>query len=156
MNRRNHLPDGWRQPPETTAEPVPLRRPYIPPDMFPPADPAPRPPRFLARRPAAPGHPRAATEPPPPGRPPAMRQWRPMRAIIGDEIRAPVLWCEFGACIARYTSPDALGERELRARALAAGWCFDALGRLACPRCARHDPAFQGRPPGPASQYPRR
>ena len=85
-----------------------------------------------------------------------MRRWRPMRAIVGDEFRVPILWCEFGACIARYSSRDAAGERELRARALAAGWCYDAFGRLACPRCARHDPAFRVRPPAPAGQYPPR
>ena len=154
MKRRNDLPAGWRQPPETTAEPVPLRRPYIPPDMFPPVDLAPQPLPLLPRRPAASRQEPAATAPPPPPRrPPAMRRWRPMRAIIGDEIRVPVLWCEFGACIARYSSRDALGERELRARALDAGWCYDALGRLACPRCARHDPAFRVRPAG---QYPPR
>jgi hypothetical protein len=79
-----------------------------------------------------------------------------MRAIIGDEIRVPVLWCEFGACIARYFNRDAAGERDLRARALATGWCYDALGRLACPSCARHDPAFRGgHPSAPAGQDPR-
>ena len=84
-----------------------------------------------------------------------MRRWRPMRAIIGDEFRAPVLWCEFGSCIGRYTSRDALGERDLRARALAGGWRYDAHGRLACPSCARHDPAFlAGRPPVLANQDP--
>ena len=71
-----------------------------------------------------------------------MRRWRPMRAFIGDEVRTPVLWCESGNCIARYTVRDALGERDLRARALAAGWRYDALGNLACPRCAQHGPAF--------------
>jgi hypothetical protein len=78
-----------------------------------------------------------------------------MRAIIGDEFRKPVLWCEFGSCIGRYTSQDALGERDLRARALAAGWCHDAAGRLACPSCVRHDPAFLvHRPPASADQDP--
>jgi len=78
-----------------------------------------------------------------------------MHAIIGDEVRTPILWCEFGTCIERYTSRDALGERDLRARALAAGWCYDEPGRLACPGCAQHDPSFLGRrPPTPASQYP--
>ena len=152
MKRPNDLPAGWRQPPETTAEPVPLRRPYVPPgDVFPSADllPPPRP-RFPRRWPAAPGQAPAGAASPPPGqrpaiRPPAMRRWRPMRAVIGDEFRVPVLWCEFGSCIGRYTSRDALGERDLRARALAAGWCYDALGRLACPSCARHDPAFRAR-----------
>ena len=84
-----------------------------------------------------------------------MRRWRPMRAIIGDEFRTPMLWCEFGSCIARYTSEDALGERDLRGRALAAGWRYDGLGRLACPSCTRHDPSFlAGRPAASADRYP--
>lgn len=158
MSRRHDLPAGWRQPPETTAEPVPLRRPYMPPDAFPPVDVTPPPaPRFLPRpRSAAPGQARtgAAAPAPPAKRPPAMRRWRPMRAIIGDEIRTPILWCEFGGCIARYTSEDALGEHDLRTRALAAGWRYDALGRLACPSCAQHDPSFRvSRPPAPGDQH---
>jgi hypothetical protein len=83
-----------------------------------------------------------------------MRQWRPMRAIIGDEIRVPILWCEFGtSCIAKYTDPNARDERDLRSRALAAGWRHDRLGRIACPDCARSEPGIQaGRPvrPDPA------
>jgi hypothetical protein len=91
-----------------------------------------------------------APEPPPPavsweGRP------QPVRAVIGDEIRVPFIWCEFGTCDATYTHPDALGELDLRARALAAGWRYDALGRRGCPDCARHDPTFwTARPPAPA------
>jgi hypothetical protein len=71
-----------------------------------------------------------------------------MHAIIGDEVRTPILWCEFGTCIERHSSRDAFGERDLRARALAAGWRYDELGRLACPGCAQHDPTFAsaGRP----------
>jgi hypothetical protein len=80
---------------------------------------------------------------------PAVRRWRPLRALTGDDMRVPVLWCEFGACTTRYTSRDALGERDLRARAEATGWRDDGLGRLGCPSCVRHDPAFRGRPPGP-------
>jgi hypothetical protein len=57
------------------------------------------------------------------------------------------MWCQFGSCIARYTHPGALGERDLRARALAAGWRYDALGRLACPDCAQHDATFWARRP---------
>ena len=242
MKRHNDLPAGWRQPPETTAEPVPLRRPYVPPgEVFPPAylmpPPPPRsqflprrqtaspartpegatppppqsqflprrqtaspartpegatppppqsqflprrrpaspgrtpagatppppptplppmPPPAMRRRPASPGRtPAGATPPPPPMPPPAMRQWRPMRAIIGDEFRKPVLWCEFGSCTGRYTSQDALGERDLRARALAAGWSHDAVGRLACPSCVQRDPAFLvHRPPAWADRDP--
>jgi hypothetical protein len=263
----------WRQPPETTAEPVPLRRPYIPPDAFPAQDltpPAPSRP-LPRRRPAGPGQPpaggaglpsvaawrrqpapgpgmrqapaagrrqavpttggpqpaptaggrqaaptaarrepgpgagmpqatpgaggrqaaptAAGREPAPgmgmpqatpgagmpqaapgpamrqaapampqpaaPGRQapaPAMRRWRPMRAIIGDEFRTPILWCEFGSCIARYTDEEALGEHELRARAVAVGWRYDRFGRLACPACTRRDPSFSaGRRPSPAT-----
>lgn len=65
-----------------------------------------------------------------------------MRAIIGDELRVPMLWCESGACIERYVDDGALGEGDLRARALATGWRYDALGRLACPSCVR-SPAFR-------------
>jgi hypothetical protein len=71
-----------------------------------------------------------------------------VRAVIGDEIRIPFIWCEFGTCDATYIHPDALGERDLRDRALAAGWRYDALGRRACPSCAQHDPTFwPARPP---------
>ena len=92
--RQPPQPDGWRQPPETTAEPVPLRRPYVPPDAFPPKDLTPPPSRFRPRRrpavprPNAQGQPPAgAASPPPARRQPAMRRWRPMRAIIGDEFQ---------------------------------------------------------------------
>ena len=71
MKRHNDLPAGWRQPPETTAEPVPLRRPYVPPgEVFPPAYLMPPPPprsQFLPRRQtASPARtPEGATPPPP-------------------------------------------------------------------------------------------
>lgn len=65
-----------------------------------------------------------------------------MRAIIGDELRIPVLWCQFGSCVNRYTDSGALGERDLRSRAEASGWRFDALGRLACPSCLQRDASF--------------
>jgi hypothetical protein len=85
---------------------------------------------------------------------PAGRHHRAARAIIGDAIRIPILWCQFGSCIARYTHRDALGERDLRLRALAAGWRYDALGRLACPGCVQHDPSFwMTRPPVPAYRW---
>jgi hypothetical protein len=77
-----------------------------------------------------------------PRRRPAARRALDVRAIIGDEIRIPIMWCQFGSCIARYTHRAALGEGDLRARALAAGWRYDALGRLACPECVQHDPTF--------------
>ena len=153
MDRRRDLPPGWRQPPETTAEPVQLRRPYLG-RSLPHPDQAPRPRPSFSPRPRQAGQRRvpgqAPTVPEAVRRLVALRRWRPMRAVIGDDIRTPMLWCEFGSCIARYTHPDALGERDLRYRALAAGWRYDALGRLACPDCVRSDPAFWvGRPPGP-------
>ena len=64
------------------------------------------------------------------------------RAVIGDELRIPIMWCEMGSCIAWYTDPAALGEADTRARAIAAGWRIDALGRLACPTCQQTDPCF--------------
>jgi hypothetical protein len=64
------------------------------------------------------------------------------RAVIGDQLRMPVMWCEMGSCISWYTHPAALGEADTRARAIAVGWRIDALGRLACPRCQQTDPGF--------------
>jgi len=64
------------------------------------------------------------------------------RAVIGDELRTPIMWCEMGACISRYSDPAALGEADIRARAIGAGWRVDALGRLACPRCQQTDGRF--------------
>lgn len=194
MDDRRDLPRGWRQPPETTAEPVPLRRPYLGrflphPDQVPQASPqfSPRPqptrqervqvPRRIPASQAPPDgngrqseaparaagrhHPAHAADRggarrnPAPTAPQArkllsaMRRWRPMRGIIGDETRKSVLWCEFGSCIERFAAHDALGERDLRARALGAGWRYDVRGRLACPGCARRHPGFQvGPPPG--------
>ena len=64
------------------------------------------------------------------------------------------MWCEFGTCIERYTHVEALGERDLRVRALAAGWRYDLLGRLACPSCVQHDETFwMTHPPVPARRY---
>jgi hypothetical protein len=65
------------------------------------------------------------------------------RAPIGDELRIPIAWCEMGSCISRYEDPVALGEADIRARAIAAGWRIDALRRLACPKCQQSDPWFR-------------
>jgi hypothetical protein len=64
------------------------------------------------------------------------------RAVIGDELRMPLAWCEMGACISHYADPAALGEADIRARAIEAGWRADALGRLACPQCQQGDSWF--------------
>ena len=64
------------------------------------------------------------------------------QALIGDQLRVPIMWCDMGSCIAWYSDPAALGEADNRARAIGAGWRIDALGRLACPRCQQTDPCF--------------
>jgi hypothetical protein len=64
------------------------------------------------------------------------------RAVIGDELRMPLAWCEMGACISHYADPAALGEADIRARAIEAGWRADALDRLACPQCQQGDSWF--------------
>ena len=76
------------------------------------------------------------------------------RAVIGDQLRMPIMWCEMGSCISWYTDPDALGDADTRARAIGAGWRIDALGRLACPRCQQSDPCFwASRPVVPWDRY---
>ena len=65
-----------------------------------------------------------------------------VRAVIGDELRMPIMWCEMGSCISWCADPSALGEADARARAISAGWRVDALGRLACPQCQQTDPGF--------------
>jgi hypothetical protein len=65
-----------------------------------------------------------------------------VRAVIGDQLRMPVMWCEMGSCISWRADPAALGEADARARAISAGWRIDALGRLACPQCQQTDPSF--------------
>jgi hypothetical protein len=64
------------------------------------------------------------------------------RAPIGDELRIPIAWCDMDACISYYEHPAALGEADVRARAIAAGWRVDAVGRLACPQCQQSVPWF--------------
>jgi len=61
--------------------------------------------------------------------------------VIGDQIRVPAAWCAMAGCQAAFTDPAALGEADNRARAVAAGWATDALGRLVCPACRRDHPA---------------
>jgi hypothetical protein len=62
--------------------------------------------------------------------------------VIGDQLRMPIMWCEMGSCISWHADPAALGEADIRARAIEAGWRIDALGRLACPQCQQTDPGF--------------
>jgi len=65
------------------------------------------------------------------------------RAVIGDQLRMPIMWCEMDSCISRHADPTALGEADARARAISAGWRVDALGRLVCPQCQQTAPSFR-------------
>lgn len=65
------------------------------------------------------------------------------RAVIGDELRKPVLWCQMGSCVSRFADPDALGEADNRARAIGDGWREDAFARFACPACLQTSPEFR-------------
>jgi hypothetical protein len=64
------------------------------------------------------------------------------RTPIGDQLRLPIAWCEMGSCISRHADPHALGEADIRARAIKSGWRMDSLGRLACPKCQQTSPWF--------------
>jgi hypothetical protein len=55
-------------------------------------------------------------------------------------MRRPIAWCQIGSCVSRYEDPAALGEADIRSRAIGAGWRHDAVGRLACPHCQQHSP----------------
>ena len=71
----------------------------------------------------------------------------PVRAVIGDELRMPIMWCEMDSCISWHADRTALGEADVRARAIRAGWRIDALGRLACPQCQQTKVAFRATRP---------
>ena len=99
------------------------------------------------------GEPATASDPPaeatarPPDRAGGRHEMRESAEIIepapiGDALRIPIAWCEMESCISHYSHPAALGEADIRARAIAAGWRVDALGRLACPQCLRSGPWF--------------
>ncbi len=70
------------------------------------------------------------------------------RAVIGDQIRIPIAACDMAPCMSWYSDPAALGERDMRARAIRAGWRLDALRRLVCPACQGGGPAGMSRRPG--------
>jgi hypothetical protein len=69
------------------------------------------------------------------------------RAVIGDELRNPIAWCELTPCISWHDDPAALGEADIRARAIGSGWRVDALGRLVCLDCQRRDSRFRATHP---------
>jgi len=109
--------------------------------------------------PVAPAAPAKTAAPAVPTRPaaptaPAGRAGAAVRAVIGDQLRMPIMWCEIGSCISWHADPAALGEADTRARAIAAGWRIDALGRLACPQCQQNDPRYRAaRPVVPRDRY---
>jgi hypothetical protein len=70
-----------------------------------------------------------------------------VRAVIGDELHVPIAWCEMGSCISHYTDPAALGEADIRIRALRAGWRLDRFGRLACWDCLQSNSWFRSTQP---------
>jgi hypothetical protein len=66
-----------------------------------------------------------------------------VRAVIGNELHIPIVWCEMGSCISHHTDPAALGEADVRTRALRAGWRLDRFGRLACVDCLQSNSWFR-------------
>ena len=109
-------------------------------------------PRVWAQAIARPGRPDGRMPADPPAGPVAITQL----AVAGDRSRGPTAWCEMASCISRYDDPAALGEADIPARALGAGWRHDTAGRLICPYCQRRRPgsraaspvAGQDNPPG--------
>ena len=103
---------------------------------------------------------------PPPGPLPLLSQPGPLpdapagpagaavRAVIGDQLRMPVMWCEMGSCISWHADPAALGEANTRAPRSPPAGGIDALGRLACPQCQQNDPRYRAaRPVVPRDRY---
>jgi hypothetical protein len=56
-----------------------------------------------------------------------------------------MVWCELepGSCVSWHGDREALGMADVRARAIAAGWRIDALGRLTCPQCQQRSVIFR-------------
>ena len=125
------------EPAARSARPEALAGPAAPPAAPPTAPPAPA-------ATAAPAKTATLAVPARPAAPaaPASPAGAAVRAVIGDQLRMPIMWCEMGSCISWHADPAALGEADARARAIAVGWRIDALGRLACPRCQQDDPGF--------------
>ena len=137
--------------PEALAEPAAFAERPAPaePDAF-AERPAPAEPDAFADRPApaaaaAFAERPALTERPAPAEPaePAAPAGATVRAVIGDQLRMPIMWCEMGSCISWHADPAALGLGDARARAIGAGWRIDAFGRLACPQCQQTDRGFR-------------
>ena len=65
------------------------------------------------------------------------------RAVIGDQLRLPIMWCDLRSCVSWFAHPAALGEADIRARAIDAGWRVDAVGLMVCPQCVQTALDFQ-------------
>lgn len=122
--------------PGAPARPVVAAEPDAPARSRPGAPAGPRP-RVAAGRPAVAG-PRPRREEP---------AGTPVRALIGEQLRTPTVWCELGPCISWHADRDALGVADVRARAIADGWRIDALGRLTCPQCQQRSASFRATQP---------
>jgi hypothetical protein len=81
----------------------------------------------------------------PGGRRPQAPIETPVRALIGEEMRTPTVWCELEprTCISWYADREALGVADVRERAITVGWRIDALGRLTCPQCQQRSASFR-------------
>jgi hypothetical protein len=81
------------------------------------------------------------------------------QSVIGDQIRVPTAGCAMAGCEAAFADPAALGEADNKARAVAAGWARDDLGRLVCPACQHDRPVppwwVYSQAPRPVGQPPR-
>ena len=89
------------------------------------------------------GYPRPEARAATPVTRPVVRAKNNARAVIGDQLRLPIMWCEMGSCISWFAHPAALGEADIRARAIGAGWRVDAVGLLTCPQCQQTAARFQ-------------
>jgi hypothetical protein len=70
------------------------------------------------------------------------------RAVIGDDLRLPVIWCEMPGCISwGYDDTVSAGFADSRRSAIGAGWRYDALGRLACTTCQQTRPDYDNPQP---------
>ena len=120
-----------------------------------PGQEAPGPGPLLQRRPSRP-LPRPGPLPPlSPTRPaapaaPAGPAGAAERAVIGDQLRMPVMWCEMGSCVSWHADPAALGEADARARAITGRLAHRRPRRAGLPQMPADRPPLLGRPPGRA------
>ena len=140
--------DAWPEAPLEPAAPVQVEAPLepaAPVQVEAPLEPAAPVQVEAPLEPAAPVQVEAPLEPAAPVQPASSVVT--VRAVIGDQLRMPIMWCEMGSCISWHADPAALGEGDARARAIGAGWRIDAFGRLACPRCQQTEPGFRASRP---------